>query len=132
MSTPMRERAFRIWLLGSFPLSSSSKSVKRFSANIAKSSSSSKISFNVIPSKIEITTGVSVIKKITLQSELKPQVGLLSVRKNHSAIRTETTTGVSICKKTSLQSELRRDNWSICKKTTLYIQSELKPQLEYL
>lgn len=90
ISAPMRERAFRIWLLGSFPLSSSSKSVKRFSANIAKSSSSSKISFNVLPSRIETTTGVSVRKKInsTIKIEITTRTSI--IKKYHSTIRTET------------------------------------------
>ncbi|CAN1253594.1 hypothetical protein LINPERPRIM_LOCUS8355 [Linum perenne] len=43
-----------------FPLSFSSRSVNTFSANIAKSSSSSRNTLSVLPSKIETTIGFSI------------------------------------------------------------------------
>ena len=64
VSTPMWIRAFLTSLFLIFPLSSVSKSVKRVSASIAKSSSSSKKTRRLFPSKIDTTTGSSGKTKI--------------------------------------------------------------------
>lgn len=59
ISTPILTKALRISLLLSFPSSSASKSVNRFSANIAKSSSSSKNRRIVFPSRTDTISGSS-------------------------------------------------------------------------
>lgn len=71
----MLSRALLISLFLIFPVSSASSSVNRFSANIAKSSSSSRSKRRALPSKIDTTMGSSALHSHWWESFLESRTG---------------------------------------------------------